>query len=107
MLALRWEQAGRTPSQMHEARTVSLPKPGKARGGVLEVQQTRPITVLNVHWRMWNSARLSSSAFQEWLQATLPTEITGRRGYDVQQVAAKVLEDLAHLGYTLSLEQMF
>ena len=49
-IALRWHEASRIPEALHHIRMVSIPKPGKAVGGMLKVADTRPISVLNTFW---------------------------------------------------------
>ena len=103
-LAQRWEIAGRAPVQMRQARMATLPKPGKSENGSISVQHTRPITVLNTFWRIWNSSKLAHLSFQLWIRQHIPGEIAARRGSSIQGVAAQMIEDFAVHGYLLSLD---
>ena len=103
-LAQRWEVAGRAPAQMRQARMATLPKPGKSENGSISVQHTRPITVLNSFWRIWNSSKIAHLSFQLWIRQHIPAEITARRGCSIQGVASQIIEDFATHGYLLSLD---
>ena len=99
-LAMRWESSGRVPDALHEARMVSLAKEGKAIDGVLDVQHTRPITILNAHWRLWASSWLQTEGFRK----CIPDNVRARRGFAIIGTAAGILEDFTEEGYALSLD---
>ena len=103
-LAQRWEIVGRAPLQMRQARMATLPKPGKSENGSISVQSTRPITVLNTFWRIWNSSKIAHLSFQLWIRQHIPGEIAARRGSSISGVAAQIIEDFAVNGYLLSLD---
>ena len=103
-LALRWQRCGRVPKPLRQAKMFSLAKPGKAKLGILDVEHTRPITVLNAFWRLWCSSWFRSSGFQRWVKDQIPPEVTARRGFDVLSVAAQTLEQFSQSGFLLSLD---
>ena len=103
-LAQRWELVGRAPLQMRQARMATLPKPGKSENGSISVQSTRPITVLNTFWQIWNSSKIAHLSFQLWIRRHIPGEIAARRGSSISGVAAQIIEDFAVNGYLLSLD---
>ena len=77
-IALRWHEASRIPEALHHIRMVSIPKPGKAVGGMLKVDDTRPISVLNTFWRLWITAWTKSDGMKKWASWHLPPEIRAR-----------------------------
>ena len=62
-LAARWELAEQVPQQMLESRMVTLPKPNKILQGTIQVQAARPITVMNIWWRIFNSSKIADLNF--------------------------------------------
>ena len=92
-LAMRWESSGRVPAALREARMVSLANEGKAVDGVLDLQHTRPITILKAHWRLWASAWLQTDGFRKWIDKHIPDNIRARRGFSIIGTAAGILED--------------
>ena len=103
-VALRWEACGKVPATLREAHMVSIPKDDKVLDGVLAVQHTRPITVLNAHWRLWASAWLQTDGFRQWIAKHIPDNVRARKGFSIIGTAAAVLEDFTEQGYALSLD---
>ncbi|CAE7900186.1 unnamed protein product, partial [Symbiodinium microadriaticum] len=92
-LAMRWESSGRVPAALREARMVSLANEGKAVDGVLDLQHTRPITILKAHWRLWASAWLQTDGFRKWIDKHIPDNI--REGYALSLDWSKCFDCLA------------
>ena len=65
-----WEAQRRAPTTMLDARQANLEKPGKAREGMLNVDHTRPITVMSAIWRTYSSAIAACRSLKDWLEAT-------------------------------------
>ena len=91
-LAQRWEIVGRAPLQMRQARMATLPKPDKSENGSISVQSTRPITVLNTFWRIWNSSKIAHLSFQLWIRQHIPGEIAARRGSSISGLLLRSLK---------------
>eukprot|EP00438_Fugacium_kawagutii_P025013 Skav230595 [mRNA] locus=scaffold3317:294848:297810:- [translate_table: standard] len=98
-----WELLGCTPAQMKQARLVTLGKPGKARAGVLDVKDARPLSIYNVWWRLYQSARVADPNFQAWVTNSFPSNICGRSGFAVPRIIADLLGEFQEKGYVMSL----
>ena len=103
-IALRWHEASRIPEALHHIRMVSIPKPGKAVGGMLKVDDTRPISVLNTSWRLWITAWTKSDGMKKWASWHLPPENRARSGQAVHAIASSILEEFHTKGLLLSLD---
>ena len=82
-LAMRSESSGKVPAALREARMVSLAKDGKAVNGVLDVQHTRPITILNAHWRLWASSWLKTDGFRQCIDKHIPDNVRASKGFSI------------------------
>ena len=103
-LVAGWEIRQCTPDQMKQARMVTLAKPGKVQQGVLQVADTRPLTILSCWWRIYQSACIADPAFRTWVPNSIPHNICGRRGFAVAAIIGKVLEDFSEQGYVMSMD---
>ena len=97
ILALKWEDSLLLPEEMFHARMVNLPK-NKVENGVLAEQNIRPITVLNVFWRVWGSAWIRTPQVNDWIRH-LPSDIIFGKGSDAAVGAAELFSHLPEFGY--------
>eukprot|EP00972_Heterocapsa_arctica_P049000 7216877-Heterocapsa_arctica.AAC.1 len=90
---------------MTEIRQANLAKPGKVKKGRLKVEDTRPISVMSIWWRLWATTWVRSEPVTEWRRAYLKEEIAGVQGAPgSEECAAELCEAFAHDGYIVSLD---
>ena len=72
-------------------------------GRALE-RYTRPIPILNAHWRLWASSWLQTDGFRQWIDKHIPDNVRARKGFSIIGTATGILEDFSEEGYALSLD---
>ena len=75
-----WEEEGKVPKPIRQARQVNLTKPAKINKGKLAAENTRPISVLSTWWRAWGTMWVKSDAIERWRKANIPEEVVGGSG---------------------------
>ena len=86
------------PEAMFHSRMVNLPK-NKVVNGILSEQSIRPITVLNVFWRIWGSAWNRTPQVISWIRNQLPREIIFGKGSDAAVGAAELFSYFPQFGF--------
>ena len=76
----------------------------KVENGVLAEQNIRPITVLNVFWRVWGSAWIRTPQVNDWIRHQLPSEIIFGKGSDAAVGAAELFSHLPEFGFGETLD---
>jgi hypothetical protein len=92
VIALSWTHHGRAPRDLHLSRQVSLVKPGKAKDGLVDTGDLRPITVMSTFWRCWASA-WARGRFVEGLRERLPGEVKGGKGECCEDLMSDLLDE--------------
>lgn len=76
---------GSLPAQFHQSRMVCLAKPGKCHNYTISAENTRPITIQTVFWRLWVSTFCKSVHLRGWLKDHLRKEIGGLSQEDIYE----------------------
>lgn len=79
------------------SRMVNLPK-NKVDQGILRGDDIRPITILNVFWRIWGVAWLQTVQVQRWI-SSLPKEICYGKGSNSGLAVGENFSTLLSKGY--------
>ena len=93
-LLQRWLQRGIFPMHWRQARQITLPKkPVDVTDGICRVQDTRPITVLSVWWRVITGTLTRHTHLQAWHDSLIDTSQFGAiRGRDLFDAHAELSE---------------
>lgn len=98
----RWEQVGRAPTVLAEARQTTLPNPGKEKKGPrgLELEaKNRRISVFSIWWRLWGSWWAAIEGVNKWRLGLFPDESVGGSGSQgAEEVGATSLRTLRETG---------
>ena len=89
-LGRQWLAQGQVPRQLTQAN----------RFWLVPVAKTRPICILSVWWRLWNSAMLHSADLQGWILRNLPEELASARGRSTADVFLQLSVKLPFPSYT-------
>ena len=92
------------PIQLQQARMVCLPKPGKVKNYAVPVDGTRPITVLNVWWRLWVSTLCQSKGLKAWLKTALHPSIGAVANQDIFENLISIFDHFHQQGFLLTLD---
>lgn len=93
IIVRQWFSVKKLPSQLKEAKQISLPKPGKSHLGRVKPEHTRPITVMSIFWRCFASALLQSKSVQTWHKFNLHESVCYGRGAFGAELIAHTLQD--------------
>ena len=99
-----FSRASDLPRQFFQSRMVCLPKPNKVVEGRVRVQDTRPITIQSVWWRLLFTSVYRTSEFKAWLRATLTQDVAAITGEDVYETLNTVFHEYASRGFLLTLD---
>eukprot|EP00435_Cladocopium_sp_Y103_P026950 s251_g6.t1 len=93
-ISCRWNVAAQVPEVFSEAKQANLPKEDKINPDhSLPVDQTRPISVLPIWWRIYAKALLKSPSTKEWLAHFIHPDVLCLNGAMGAEDAAAVLSD--------------
>ena len=93
-LTERWISSQTLPRALRFAKQVNLPKDSKVLSDhTLNVESTRPISVLIIWWRIFASAVAKSPALRDWCQEALHDDVTCLAGTPgAEETAATIHE---------------
>ena len=103
-LFTQFASSGEVPIQLQQARMVCLPKPGKVKNYAVPVDGTRPITVLNVWWRLWVSTLCQSKGLKAWLKTALHPSIGAVSNQDIFENLISIFDHFHQQGFLLTLD---
>ena len=92
------------PIQLQQARMVCLPKPGKVKNYAVPVDGTRPITVLNVWWRLRVSTLCQSKGLKAWLKTALHPSTGAVANQDIFENLISIFDHFHQQGFLLTLD---
>ena len=81
-------------SSLRQSRMVCLPKDGKIRDYSIKAGDARPISVMSVWWRLWNSSVCRSTSLRTWLCSVLLANVGG--GVSREDIYENTIEIFDH-----------
>jgi hypothetical protein len=103
-LFIQFASSGEVPIQLQQARMVCLPKPGKVKNYAVPVDGTRPITVLNVWWRLRVSTLCQSKGLNASLKTALHPSTGAVANQDIFENLISIFDHFHQQGFLLTLD---
>ena len=89
----QFAEQGNVPEQFRQGRMVCIPKGNKVRDFAIQAEDTRPICVMSVFWRIWTSALCRSTHMKQWLKQSLLPEVGAISGEDIYENLIQIFDD--------------